>query len=304
MIDLEACRTRTTDISSEQEIYLTDSTIIDVNQLVSEISELISLPEVYLKIRELMEDQSACLDDFTAVVNTDPGITASVLKIVNSAFYGYPGQIEVISRAIQLIGIGQLHDLVLSVSAVTALNVSNDIESLSRFWQRNIYCGVLSSLLAKKLRLKNPESLFVVGLLHEIGRLILFLKYPNESKQTIIQAQEQNRSLTEIEKKMFGTDYGQIGRALLREWNLPLKFQFIVGCHTEPDTATEFYLETTIVHIAHQAAANKFPGQNGFHCSIEPDTLAIISTNIDEMEKFYSEADVISQEMKQLILGR
>jgi HD-like signal output (HDOD) protein len=278
--------------------------IIDVDQLVSDISDLISLPEIYLKIRELMDDQSACLEDFAAVVNTDPGLAASVLKIVNSAFYGFSGQIEDITRALNLIGIGQLHDLVLSMSAVNALNLTNEIEPLATFWQRSIYCGVLSRLLAKNLRLKEAESLFIVGLLHEIGRLILFLKYPRESAQIAGQAQAQNQSFTEIEKNSFGNDYGKIGRALMAEWNLPLKFQCIIGWHVEPDQATEFPLETTLVHIAHKAATNKFPGADSFHYSIEPDTLAIVKTNDEEMKSLYFEADSISQEMESLILGR
>lgn len=303
-LDLDAFINQTTDLVSQQEIFLTDSVVIDIDELVSEISNLISLPEVYLKIRELMDDPDSCFDDFAVVVNTDPGLLALVLKIVNSAFFGFSGQIDNINRALILIGIGQLHDLVLSLSAVDSLDLANDIETLHLFWQRSIYCGVVSRLLAEKLNLGDAESLFVIGLLHEIGRLILFIKYPQESKLIVNQAQAENRSLLEVERSTFNIDYGKVGQALMAEWNLPIKFQCITEHHVEPGKATEFIPETTIVHIAHQLASNKYPGADGFQYLITEDSLVNLKTTEEEMNELCEEANDISSEMETLILGK
>ncbi|MCK5667391.1 MAG: HDOD domain-containing protein [Thiotrichaceae bacterium] len=303
-LDIDAFINQATDLVSQQELFITDSVVINVDDLISEVSELISLPEVYLKIRELMDDPDSCLDDFAIVVSTDPSLIASVLKIVNSAFFGFTGQIDNVNRAINLIGIGPLHDLVLSLSALDALDLSNDIEELTLFWQRSIYCGVVSRLLAEKLLLKDAESLFVVGLLHEIGRLVLFLKYHKESKLAVIQAQTENLSLTEVEKTMFRMDYGQIGQALMAEWNLPLKFQCVTGCHPEPDTASEYTLETKIVHIAHRIAVNKFPEADAFQFPMDQDTLAILEISEDEINALCVEANVISLEVEKVILDK
>lgn len=292
-----------TDLASQHDVSLTNTMIIDVKKLVAEVSDLVSIPEIYLKIRELMDDPDACLDDFAVVVNTDPGLMSSVLKIVNSAFFGFPGQIDHMNRALNLIGIGQLHDLVLSLSAIEALDLPNDIEKLSVFWQRSIYCGVLSRLLAEKLHLQNAESLFIVGMLHEIGRLVLFLKYPKEANLTVLQAHAENSPLTSVEKTVFGTDYANIGQALMEEWNLPLKFQNITKDHTEPDKATEYRLETTILHITHQLAVNKFPGADRFQYQLNPDILLEIKTSEDEMNNLSDEAKNISLEMEKAILG-
>ena len=291
------------DLVSQQETFLTNTVAVDIDEIVSEVSNLISLPEVYLKIRELMDDPASSLDDFTVVVNTDPGLLALVLKVVNSAYYGFSGQIDNIKRALNLIGIGQLHDLVLGLSSVDALELPNDIEALQLFWQRSIYCGVLSRLMAKKIKLSDAENLFVIGLLHEIGHLILFLKYPLESKLTVNQAQAENRSLIDVEKSNFDTDYGKIGQGLMAEWNLPLKFQCIIGHHIEPDNATEFILETDIVHIAHQVAVNKFPGADGFQYLIDEDSLLTLNVTEEEMNDLYEEANGTSREMQRLILG-
>ena len=280
-----------------------NTSIINVEKLISETSGLISLPQVYLKIRELMDDPNSCLDDFVRVSSTDPGLVAVVLKIVNSAFFGFKGQIDNLNRAINLIGIGQLHDLVLSLSAVNSLDLPNDIEKSTLFWERSIYSGVYSRLLAKKHNLPNAESLFVIGLLHNIGRLILFLKYPEQSRLAIIHAQANNLSLTEAERSTFGTDYSQIGYALMAEWNLPVKFQHIIKHHTEPDQATEYQLETYIVHISHLLSVNKFPFVENHQYPLVPDTLAHLKTGEEDLLLLSEQANKISLEMKRLILG-
>jgi HD-like signal output (HDOD) protein len=303
-LDLEAFINEATKLVSQQEVLLTNTLIINTEQVVSEISALISLPEIYLKIRELMDDPDSCLDDFAVVVNTDPGLVATVLKIVNSAFFGFAGQIDNINRALNLIGIGQLHDLVLSLSAVDSLDLPNDLEKLSIFWQRSIYCGVLSRLLAKKLNLPDAESLFVIGLLHEIGRLILFQKYPEESRLAVHQAQSGNISLTEVEKTVFGTDYGQIGQALMVEWKLPTKFNCIIGNHLQPSKATEYLLETRAVYIAHMIAVNKFPGADSFQYQMDQERLAQITISEQEMNDLCTQADQISMEMEKMIVGK
>ena len=302
-LDLEAFINQTNDLVSQQEVYLTNSVIINVEELVSGVSDLISLPEIYLQIRTLMDDMNSSLDDFASVVNTDPGLVALVLKIVNSAFYGFAGQIDNINRALNLIGIGQLHDLVLSLSAVDSLALPNDIESLTVFWQRSIYCGVLSKLIAEKHYLQDTESLFVIGLLHEIGHLILFMKYPKESKLAVHQAKSKNIPLTKAERALFGTEYGQIGQALMAEWNLPSKFQCITRYHLEPCTATEYMLETNIVHFAHMAAVNKFPGADSFQYPMDQDIMAQIKTSGEDMNALYDEAHELSLAMEKLILG-
>ncbi len=278
--------------------------ILNIDRVVSETSKLISLPEVYLKIRQLMDDPQSHINDFSAVVNTDPGLLAVVLKIVNSAFFSFSGQIDNINRALNLIGIGQLHDLVLSLSAIDSLKLPNDIETLQVFWQRSIYCGVVSKLLAQKLKLPEYESLFVIGLLHEIGHLILFLNYPQQAKSIVDQAQAENRPLSELERNAFGIDYGNVGQALMAEWRLPLKFQTITEHHIDPIYAMEYMAETLIVHVAHQVAVNKFPGADSFQYEFSEENLRLLKTTEDEMIELSKKADEMSREIESLILGK
>lgn len=287
----------------EQMAELTNAIVIDVEKLVRDSSELVSLPEIYLKIRQLMDDLDSGLDDFAQVVNTDPALAATVLKVVNSAYYGLSGQVTEISRALNLIGIGQLHDLVLTVSAVGSLDLSNDIEALRVFWKRSIYCGVLSKLLGEHCDLDDAETLFIVGLLHEIGRLLLFIQYPEESRQAVHVAQTNNQPLTDIERKMFGADFATIGQILMAEWKLPHKIQSITGSQLEPGNATEYIFESNIVNIAHRASANNFSGADSFQYPIDKDILATINITDEDMASLCSQASDISQEMERMIFG-
>jgi len=274
---------------------------IDVEQLITEVSSLISLPEIYLKVRSLIDDPNSDLDDFAAVVNSDPGLAAVVLKIVNSAFFNFPGQIDNISRALNLIGIGQLHDLVLSLSALKALNFPNNIEPLKTFWQRSIYCGALAKLLAQKKRLADTESLFVSGLLHEIGHIVLFMRFPEQSKQAVEQAQIRQCPLFAVENELFATDFGKIGQRLMQEWNLPNKFQCTTGWQSEPEKATEYQLETMLIHMAHKAAVNKFPGADSLQYDLA-NGLDGLDINEDDMTTLHLQAVEILNEIEKAIL--
>jgi len=277
---------------------------INVEQLVDDVSHLISLPEIYLKIRALIDDPNSELEDFAAVVNADPGLSAVVLKIVNSAFFNFPGQIDNINRALNLIGIEQLHDLVLSLSALKTLDFPNDIEPLKTFWQRSIYCGALAKLLAQKSQLPDAESLFVTGLLHEIGHILLFTKFPEQSKQVVSQAKQDQLPLTDVEHSMLGTDFAKVGAALMRVWNLPYKFQYVTAWQLEPEKATEYALETMIIHHAHKAAVNKFPGADSLQYELESNEMDALKINEDDMNILYKQADEISNEIESVILSR
>ncbi|MFW5425911.1 MAG: HDOD domain-containing protein [Methylophagaceae bacterium] len=276
---------------------------INIEKLVSEISGLVSLPDIYMKIRSLIDDPSSDLDDFAPVVTVDPALTASVLRIVNSAFFGFPGKIDNLNRALNLIGIGQLHDLVLSLSAVEALELPNEIEPLKVFWKRSIFSGSLAKLLAKNCKLADAESLFVIGLLHEIGHLVLFTKYAEQCKSAVIQAQDEDLPLVDAERAIFGTDYAKIGQALMSAWNLPHKFHCVTGGHCEPNKALEYVQDTMIVHIAHKAAVNRYPGADSYQYEFEQEELDAIKINEDDLNLLCQEAHDISLEMEKVILG-
>jgi len=145
----------------------------DIEQKIQEITGLISLPEIYLKVRRLMDDKSSDIDDFAQVIIVDPNLSTRVLKMVNSAYFGFPEPVDSITRAINMIGIQQLHNMVLGVAAIASLDLPNDILPLKPFWHNSLYTGVLSQQMAGRLQRPRSDRMFMAGLLHEVGHLVL-----------------------------------------------------------------------------------------------------------------------------------
>ena len=130
----------------------------DINKQLHEVTELISLPEVYLKIRQLMADDDSDIADFAEIVRLDPNLSLAVLKMVNSAFFGFSRKIENVLQATNMIGIGQLHIIVLGLSAISALNCPNKLIPLKTFWRSSLFTGVLAQLLAQRQKIPNSET--------------------------------------------------------------------------------------------------------------------------------------------------
>lgn len=278
----------------------------EIAKSLDQVTELISLPEVYLKISQLMDDPSSQVDDFAEVIRFDPNLSVTVLKVVNSAFYGFAGQIDNISRAVNMMGIGQLHIIVLSVSAISALDALDypkDIEPLKTFWRRCLFSGVLTRQLAIQQGLKESERLFVIGLLHEIGHLVLYTKFPDLARQSILNARDHNQSIHEAEQHLLGCHYGNIGAKLMARWNLPKSFQLLTQNQPIPLAADEEQKETALLHIAHAYSADQYSDNEKPPAKlIHPDVWEMANTTPENVENSLPTVLSISADMERVIL--
>lgn len=250
-----------------------------------------------------MDDQNSTADDFSKVVGSDPNLAAVVLKVVNSALFGFPGQIDNISRAVNLLGIGQLHDMVLGAAAMKSLDFPNDIVPLKTFWRCSLYSGVLARLLATELNIRNNECLFVIGLLHEIGSIIIYSKYPEQAKQAIASLSEENPLIHIAEQKLMGFNYGQVGGLLMAQWQLPLNFQVITYYQPTPTDAPLHPLATALMHLAH-AYAHKAFADTGTPLEklINPEALKLLNLTPTQIETALEKTKLVSSEMEKAIL--
>lgn len=224
--------------------------INSIEQTLKEIDSLISLPEIYLRYRQLMDVPESTLEQFSEVVSCDPNLAATVLKFVNSPLCGLSGEIDSISRAIHFLGIDQLHDMVLAASAM-ALDYPNDIVPLKVFWRSSLFSGVFARLLAKQLNIDNSEGLFAIGLLHQIGRLVIYSKYSAQAKNAIIRAKDCNQSIDSAEQAILGFHYGHVGAKLMAHWRLPVKYQVITYFQPTPQDAPIYQVKTALLHLVH-----------------------------------------------------
>ncbi|MFT5133535.1 MAG: HD-like signal output (HDOD) protein [Gammaproteobacteria bacterium] len=224
-------------------------------KLVENVGDLVSLPEIYLKVRELYADPDSSIKEFERVVSTDPALSVRVLRIGNSAFFGFATKIDSVSRALMIMGTAQLHDLVLATSAINAFDgIPNDMVDMSTFWRRSIHCGVMARLLGSQCNVLDTDRLFLTGLLHDIGHLIMYSQLPEESKDIMARSRAEHKPAYIIEREVLGFDYAQVGAELMRSWALAETIVETVEYHLAPGRATQYALETAIVHIANSLA--------------------------------------------------
>ncbi|MDH5572162.1 MAG: HDOD domain-containing protein [Gammaproteobacteria bacterium] len=219
--------------------------------LVSGVIRLVSLPEICLRVNEMLEDSSTTAQELGAVISRDAGLTARLLKIVNSTFYGFPSRVETVSRAVTIIGLRELRGLVLAASAVeTFSKIPSEVLNRVQFWRHSVYTGVVAQLIAQECHVLHSERLFVAGLLHDIGKLIISHRLPDATKKIKAAVINERCFDFEAERNELGFDHADVGGLLLQEWKMPPSLFDAVKFHHTPQLAKENSIDAAIVHIA------------------------------------------------------
>lgn len=228
-------------------------TVIRIEKLVREVDELVSFPEVYLRLSELLEDPNATTQDIGKLLAQDPGLTLRVLKIANSPLYGLSRQVETVDNAVMVLGKRQIVEVVLAttVSKVIA-GIPNDVYDMDDFWSHSILCGIVTRELTRLCRHVDIDFAFVAGLLHDVGQLVLFNRYPGQSRVALELVMDRERpvELFEAERKIFGFDHAVLAGRLLELWLLPERLRECVEFHHEPGLALNYPVEVALIHMA------------------------------------------------------
>ena len=206
--------------------------MITLDKLIDQSGKLGSLPAIVYRIFEVMDDPNSTAIKIGRIINEDPALTARLLKLVNSPFYGFVSKVDTVYRAIALIGHRELRSVVLATSAIKAFDgIPEDLVDMEAFWKRSLNTAVVARVLAAFRREKEIERYFIVGLLHDIGSLLLYLQQPEQQTQAIVNHHAEKIPLWQAEKKVFGFDHAEVGGALLKKWNLPEKYCEITQRH-------------------------------------------------------------------------
>lgn len=241
---------------------MTTSPINDIKQQLQDVTELISLPEIYFRFHRVMEDQTADIHDFAEVIRLDPNLSLSTLKMVNSAYFGFPEKIDSIAQAANMIGIAQLDNMVLGLSAMSSLDLPNDFLALKTFWRRSLFSGVLSRQLARQLKMRHGERLFIMGLLHEIGHLVLYARFPQQARACEHFAKLHGLPIHLAEQQLIGFHYGDIGAMLMEHWGLSSEFQTATRLQPAGYEENVESIEVGLLHLAHAYAHQEITENN------------------------------------------
>lgn len=275
--------------------------------LISDSVELASLPNVVMRSMELLNSPTTSASDVGEIIAEDPALTARLLRIVNSAFYGFPSRIETISRAITIVGTLELTDLILGSSAIQVFyRIPNELVDMEKFWEHSLYCGVVARVLARYLRAPNTERCFVMGLLHDIGALVMYRQQPERSRTALELALETHRPLHLAEREVFGFDHGEVGAELMRAWCLPESFVEAASHHHNPSMAKRYRLESATVHLSDVITnmAHSTTGVNVPMAPLEPGAWELAGLSVDVMDNVVAEADARFHEARTALLPR
>lgn len=236
---------------------------IHAEQLVERVETLMSLPAAYLNVKRVVEDPRSSVNELAKAISADAALTARLLRLVNSPLYGFSSRIETVSRALVVLGTQQVHDLALATSVAAVFkNVSPKLMDMEQFWRESVYCAIAARAIARLCNLLDSERLFVAGLLHAVGHLVMYQRIPEHTAAARRHALQRSVPIYLAERELIGCDYAQVGAALMRRWNLPPNLCDAIQHHVDPARATPPALVESIVHISYwlmRAALDRVP---------------------------------------------
>ncbi len=226
--------------------------IPDLQKIIARIDDLPTLPRTVLKITELVNNPKSSAKDLAQVITDDQVLTARLLKLVNSSFYGFPQRISTVTGAIVLLGFDAIRNLLLTTSVFDLFANRNrkKKQAQERFWDHSLGCAVGAKVIGNYLRHDKIEELFVSGLLHDIGKIVEMTFLPDEFGKVVAVINKEDILMTTAENKVLGYNHAEIGKLLAEKWNLPVKLEQVIAHHHQPTSAGTFIMEASIVHLA------------------------------------------------------
>jgi HD-like signal output (HDOD) protein len=221
------------------------------SELVQSCTTVFTLPEIYFRVRDVVDDPKSTMDDLANVLKLDPAISARLLRIVNSPRYGFPKQIDTITRAVTLLGTQAINDLVTATTVGRAFSgMPIQLMDVSTFWRKSVLCALLAGKIAKSCDSADSERYFIEGLLRDIGHLVLYQAVPQRAQSALIEAGYLETSLAEVEQSSIGCDFAEVGAELIRFWGMPVQMEQAIRCQLSPNDAGEFIIHASVVHLA------------------------------------------------------
>lgn len=240
------------------------SAAASVTQLLARVRAVYSLPQTFHRLNEVVQDPNSSMGDIGDVLLADQALSARILQLANSSFYGFPTHIETVSHAVTMIGAEQMIALVQGTCVASLFrNVPRDTVDMESFWKHSIATGLTARLIASRRREPNTERFFLLGLLHDIGRLVIYQHLPAEASTMIKTAANERILLVEAERKVVGFDHALVGHELLKLWKLPARLCEPIKLHHQPREQSLYPIEAAVLHVADVVVNSQRIGGSG-----------------------------------------
>jgi HD-like signal output (HDOD) protein len=236
-----------------------------VADALKKVSTIATLPEVTAKIVQTVEDPKSTAAALHKIVAHDPALATRILKVVNSAFYGLPGQIGSVERAIVLLGLNAIKNIAVAASLGQLFRGVKLCEGFTAkdLWTHCIAVGVAARELARQMKLPIADEAFLAGLIHDTGMLVGLQVWPDKLREACEAARKSERDFCEVEREITGTDHQQLGQGLAELWKFPRSCQLVAGYHHRPTQLSDNNrMLVTLVYIADTMCCKQNRGFN------------------------------------------
>jgi putative nucleotidyltransferase with HDIG domain len=215
-----------------------------VKKKLRKLEGLPTLPPIVQRLNVMIEDEKTSIHQIADLIEKDQVITTKILRLANSAFYGFPKKVSTVQNALMLLGINVVKVLIIT-SSIFDIIYKEDVG----LWEHSVGVAACSRILAERLELKEPQEVATAGLLHDLGRIIQKVVF-REDYEKIMELVKNGKDALQAEKEILGIDHAEMGSFLMRTWNLPDRLIEAVGAHHELERAKEFKKEAAIVHLS------------------------------------------------------
>ncbi|MCC7064774.1 MAG: HDOD domain-containing protein [Planctomycetes bacterium] len=228
--------------------------------IVNNTIELPTMPEVLLKLNDVIADPDASADDVANVVSKDPAVATNILRIVNSAYYGLQVRVSSVSLAISVMGFNMTKKVALKAAVFSVFGKRKEkiqhFDPLA-FWRHAVFTGVAARVLGSSSAVfaaTHPEDIYIAGLLHDIGKIILMEKAAPRYLAMLRKSVQQKRPETEVEQEDFGFTHSDVGSVLAIKWFLPEDLAIAIRYHHAPSRDPFHRSLSSLIHLADQLA--------------------------------------------------
>jgi putative nucleotidyltransferase with HDIG domain len=261
---------------------------------VAKLKDLPTLPQVLAKAMQIVSNPLSSASDLNEVIALDQALTAKVLRLANSAYYGFPQEITSVTQAVVILGFNTIRNLALTVSVHKMLfeGAKQGKFSYRDFWIHSVGTAVACKRLAKKVGFKSEENAFTAGLLHDIGKNFFEQQDAAAYAEVLDHSQQAGLSLWCCEKERFGIDHAQVGGWMAEKWNLQPELTAAIRLHHQPDPSRSDSFLVCLVHVANQLCRRLQVGSAGDRGGLELDPEVLDCLGVNEADLARMENDI------------
>ena len=258
----------------------------ELQKALTKFKDLPTLPDVVAKVMQIVSNPLTTAEDLNKVISLDQALTFKVLRLANSAYYGFPKEIINITQAVTILGFNTIRNLALSVSVHKMLFADREkgLFSYREFWKHGVAVGVCARILARRVGYKSEDNAFTAGLLHDIGKSLLDKVDHDGFMQAIEKSRDTGKALWQVERELFGLDHAALGEHLAEIWNLLLELRQAIGMQHETAEGMAAVGDplVAVVHAANQLCRQRGLGNDGDYGPTDVQAAATQLLRLDE----------------------